>query len=160
MMATLAFSEFILVLQLNGFFWLNHYKEWECEISQVRSAYILNIIMYTLISANIHFKGNIFNTSWRRFEDVCKMYYQVKLFLLTRLQNAFNRFLRHYDDYLQIDLPKSRVWEIYYKGINFPRLSSAYTLLKKWSFPLKISSVNVTKTAVSCGFSHIYWSNP
>ena len=31
---------------------------------------------------------------------------------------------------------------------------------KKWSFPLRISSVNVTKSAVSCGFGHIHWSNP
>ena len=34
------------------------------------------------------------------------------------------------------------------------------TLRKIWSFPLKISSVNVTKSAVSCGFGHIYWRNP
>ena len=27
---------------------------------------------------------------------------------------------------------------------------------KKWSFPLRVSSVNVTKSAVSCGFSQIY----
>ena len=31
---------------------------------------------------------------------------------------------------------------------------------KKWSFPLRISSVNVTKSAVSYGFGHIYWRNP
>ena len=31
---------------------------------------------------------------------------------------------------------------------------------QKWIFPLKISSVNVTKSAVSCGFGHIYWRNP
>ena len=31
---------------------------------------------------------------------------------------------------------------------------------KKWSFPLRISSVNVTKSAVSCWFGHIYWRNP
>ena len=34
------------------------------------------------------------------------------------------------------------------------------TLHKKWSFPLRISSVNVTKSAVSCGFGHLYWRNP
>ena len=28
------------------------------------------------------------------------------------------------------------------------------------SFPLRISSVNVTKSAVFCEFSHIYWKNP
>ena len=27
---------------------------------------------------------------------------------------------------------------------------------KKLSFPLRISSINVTKAAVSCGFGHIY----
>ena len=33
------------------------------------------------------------------------------------------------------------------------------TLLKRWSFPLRISSVNVTKSAGICGFDHIYWRN-
>ena len=31
--------------------------------------------------------------------------------------------------------------------------------LKKWSFSLTISSVSVTKPAVSFGFGHIYWRN-
>ena len=34
------------------------------------------------------------------------------------------------------------------------------SLHKKWRFLLQISSVNVTKSAVPCGFSHIYWRNP
>ena len=34
------------------------------------------------------------------------------------------------------------------------------TLYKKWSFPLRIFSVNVTKSAGNCGFGHIYWRNP
>ena len=33
-------------------------------------------------------------------------------------------------------------------------------LHKKWSFPLRISSVNVTKFTGNCGFGHIYWRNP
>ena len=33
-------------------------------------------------------------------------------------------------------------------------------LHKKWSFPLSISSVNVTKSAENCGLGHIYWINP
>ena len=36
----------------------------------------------------------------------------------------------------------------------------AITLHKKWSFPLRISSVNVTKSAGNCGFGPIYWRNP
>ena len=31
---------------------------------------------------------------------------------------------------------------------------------KKWSFPLRISSVNVTKSSGNCGSGHIYWRNP
>ena len=33
------------------------------------------------------------------------------------------------------------------------------TLHKKWSFPLRISSANVTKSAGNCGFCHNYWRN-
>ena len=32
-------------------------------------------------------------------------------------------------------------------------------IVQKWSFPLRISSVNVTKSAVYCWFGHIYWRN-
>ena len=34
------------------------------------------------------------------------------------------------------------------------------TLHKKWSFPSRVSSVNVTKSAGNCEFGHIYWRNP
>ena len=40
------------------------------------------------------------------------------------------------------------------------RIIEISTLHKKWSSPLRISSVNVTKSAGNCGFSHIYWRNP
>ena len=30
---------------------------------------------------------------------------------------------------------------------------------QKWSFPLRISSANVIKSAVYCRFGHIYWRN-
>ena len=33
-------------------------------------------------------------------------------------------------------------------------------LHKKWSFPLRVSSVNVTKSTVSSRFGHIYRRNP
>ena len=45
--------------------------------------------------------------------------------------------------------------------INFtPHGLEKFPLHKKWSFPLKISSVNVTKSVENCGFGHIYWRNP
>ena len=37
-----------------------------------------------------------------------------------------------------------------------------YLTAQRWSFPLRISSANLTKSAsvVSCGFGHICWRNP
>ena len=34
------------------------------------------------------------------------------------------------------------------------------SLHKKWSFTLRISSLNMTKSAGNCGSGHIYWRNP
>ena len=34
------------------------------------------------------------------------------------------------------------------------------SLYKKWSFPLRISTARVTKSAGNCRFSHIYWRYP
>ena len=41
----------------------------------------------------------------------------------------------------------------------FKQASTLYTLHKKWSFPLRITSVNVTKSVGNCVFGHIYWRN-
>ena len=35
-----------------------------------------------------------------------------------------------------------------------------HSLHKKWSFALRIASLNVTKSAGNRGFGHIYWRNP
>ena len=35
-----------------------------------------------------------------------------------------------------------------------------HILHKNWSFPLRISAVNLTKSAVSCEFGHNYYRNP
>ena len=38
-------------------------------------------------------------------------------------------------------------------------LISKESLNKIWSFPLRISAVNVTKSVGNCEFGHIYWRN-
>ena len=43
---------------------------------------------------------------------------------------------------------------------NFIWKTTTHTLHKIWSFPLRISSVDVTKPSISCGSCHIYWRNP
>ena len=44
-----------------------------------------------------------------------------------------------------------RIWVLF---------SNQQALHKKWSFPLRISSVNVTKSADNFVYGHIYWRNP
>ena len=39
-------------------------------------------------------------------------------------------------------------------------LQMGQSTAQKWSFPLRISSVIVTRSAVSCEFGQIYWRNP
>ena len=52
------------------------------------------------------------------------------------------------------------------KILTFPIVAAAmrvvgtFTAEKKGSFPLRISSVNVSKSVGHCGFGHIYWRNP
>ena len=62
------------------------------------------------------------------------------------------------------DLRHERVKDIFERELEwiFPNnfcsyrsMKEEYSLHKKWSFPLRIFSVNVTKSAVSCGFCHI-----
>ena len=43
---------------------------------------------------------------------------------------------------------------------NPPQQIAPQTLHNKWSFPLRIFSVNVTKSEISSGFGHIYWKYP
>ena len=42
----------------------------------------------------------------------------------------------------------------------FFQLNFAISLHKKFTFPLRISSVNMTKSAGNCRFGYIYWRNP
>ena len=44
--------------------------------------------------------------------------------------------------------------------IMFVEYFLRFTLHKKWIFPLRISSVNVTKSTGNCGFGHIFWRYP
>ena len=46
-----------------------------------------------------------------------------------------------------------------YMGVTCNYILDKMSGTKKWSFPLRNSSVNVTKSAASCGSDHIYWIN-
>ena len=60
---------------------------------------------------------------------------------------------------LQLSWKKYPPWFI--KEFHWtPSESRSNPLHKKWSFPLRIFSVNVIKSVGNCGFGHIYWRNP
>ena len=56
--------------------------------------------------------------------------------------------------------PINLIWEIKIIFLSCLGRKTWISLHKKWSFPLRISSVNATKSARNCGFGHIYWRNP
>ena len=64
-----------------------------------------------------------------------------------------NLFLPKRGDYSPHRIKASFLWESPLKILK-------NTLHKKWSFALRISSVNVTKSAGNSGFGQIYWRNP
>ena len=70
---------------------------------------------------------------------------------LTRLKSDVE-FIRHS---VRVEIMKSLVsCNCACKFITWEYIS--HTTYKQCSFPLRISSVNMTKSAVSCGFGHIY----
>ena len=75
------------------------------------------------------------------------LHFKAKIVLFTALRPSNNFF----------NLKKELVCsECLFKNL----LGTYLSLQKKWSFLLGIFSVNMTKSAVSCGFGHIYWKSP
>ena len=68
------------------------------------------------------------------------------------MQN-FQGIISYEQEHLGINVPNVSFWQMW---ANLPEIA----LHKKWSFPLKISSVNVTKSPENRGFGHIYWRHP
>ena len=61
--------------------------------------------------------------------------------------------------YFRINLVSgTKTWRIFNLLTAIANYSSA-SLHKRWNFPLRISSVHMTKSVGNCGFGHIYWRN-
>ena len=69
-----------------------------CKTSSRRLQDVLQKRLQDIFKTSSRRLQNVFKTSWktssRHLQDVFKTYHQVKLFLLTRLWEAFNTFLR------------------------------------------------------------------
>ena len=74
----------------------------------------------------------------------------------TRHNNKDMRILLHSSSLLKVNI--NNTFPIFQKMLS--KLETLQTMHKKWSFPLKIPSVNVTKPIGNCRFGHIYWRNP
>ena len=68
-----------------------------------------------------------------------------------RSSNLVNALIASLTEFRQ---SKESMWKVLLKE------PYTLTLYKKRSFQLRISSLNVTKSAVSCGFGQNYWRNP
>ena len=110
---------------------------------------------------------NLITTLWLRFH--CLSDKKIQKWALNYSQNiscsndiktTYHYFLYHpynSNKWYHSSKPHSPEW---IRSISWEILSSMMTLHKKWSFPLRNSSVNVTKSAGICGFGQIYWRNP
>ena len=88
--------------------------------------------------------GSGFRISQRIFTITILLYILLWIILI-----SFNKRKSHFFvliKLLNIQIHNQHAWNV--------------SLHKKWSFPLRITSVNVTKFAGNRGFGHIYWRNP
>ena len=91
-----------------------------------------------------------------------KPFHEVKVFrfwpILCWCSNLFKCFPVFYNAFWKIE----RNWSVCTKWVishHLSRLILIRIVQKKWSFPLRISSVYVNKSAWNCRFGHIYWRN-
>ena len=82
-------------------------------------------------------KRYFINVIYDPFENYKEVTWQNKYSILTKFSEVFCDFL-----FLKVG----------FQALHLP-------LHKNWRFPLRISSVNMTKSAGNCGFGHIYWRN-
>ena len=106
-------------------------------------------------------------TPWMRFPIFlkCSLKFDISYFNLTLHINHLTRSAPLVVDtgLLMCNNSSSHVCALcYFTRNNWASKPSSFlpSLHKRWSFPLKISSVIVTKSAVSCVFGYIYWRNP
>ena len=98
---------------------------------------------------------------FKQLHIVCKFCPIKRIFLSERIPYLAQIFDCSSQTYLHIS--KSMYVVFHWKQIievfvNYFRYK--FSLHKNWSFPLRISSVNVTKSTGICRFGHVYWRNP
>ena len=82
------------------------------------------------------------------FYEFSKLKYMLNLFLWNSLQQSDAK----------IKWPKA-LMDLMVTRRHVSFIHKYKTLHKKWNFPLRVSSVNVRKSLVSCEFGQIYWRN-
>ena len=102
--------------------------------------------------------------------EIAKMYW-IFPYLFIALFSWVPRFLTLFKRF-KFEIFNDILWRSYWKYFsrklytiitlsffNLVNLAIYCHCTKKWSFPLRVSSVNVTRFAGICGFGHIYWRN-
>ena len=116
---------------------------------------------------NRRFDSRKVTLKWNKIVYVFSTALMLELFLVPfsvlRLNTEIYRIIvRVHSKYGKIWAERKSEFEQFSRG----ELSRIYysknlqSVHKNWSFPLRIFSVNVTKSAGNSGFGHIYWKNP
>ena len=109
--------------------------------------------------------------SWMPIHSVIgELYYPRKNYHVNKFLDLFHRYCFYFPTSFNGSNPSViNFWLIYWQQVKCYKylfdiwyvqvVEFSQTLRKNWSFPSRISSVNVTKST-ACGFGHIYWRNP
>ena len=101
---------------------------------------------------------NNFHITWHSFYS-SKMTLEAKTYH-KKLWSYMNLRLELHENWVKVIVLTKNVTLINNNNYVYSDNIKPLTLHKKWSFPFRISFVNVTKSSVSCGFGHIYWVDP
>ena len=124
----------------------------------------LHLIASQISSFYLQPKGNSYSMFWSLLEHLFHLLrsYEIGVCYNLKAKIFFFLFSRWLETFALTYLSIKRFTPVF-RDLNtqpYTGECSATTLHKKWNFQLRISSVNLTKSAVSCGFGHIYWRNP
>ena len=128
-------------------FWANMLYLLEISFFEVKFSDVTNTNMWNLMMFIFSYFG-LKILSWKKLIPNYQNYYKFLFKLLNLIMSSFC-----FEKSIKIPANASPLPSF------LLRSNTEWHCTKKWSFPLWIFSVNVTKSAGNRGFCHIYWRN-
>ena len=140
-------------------------QELKCNAQLRLNYFSVNVSVLAVVFRRHISNTNIFAWNCRFFESVGGMQTHISWNFdhISRTYNQINYSNIWFAKVIIILIKRVQVFSSMFfskKPRTWMSLSLNLTLHKKWSFPLRVSSVNVTKSAANYRFGHTYWRNP